>query len=661
MTTTRLFFILALGASLSAETTETAERPKPKADAAATVTVTAESAPVELARTPAPVQVLDSEAIRRSGARTLGDLLAQVFPGQIQAYGGPGTTASLYLGGTRARDVVVLLDGIRITDISNLNADFGTFGLEGIERVEILSGPASTRYGSDTHGGVVALYSAGPTKPGLSGEALVGLGNRGVQQGQLSPAFGWGSGWARLDLRGGREDQSTETTNPFRSTGAALNLGQQIGSNGVAALTYRNHFQGTPIPYDSSYPPPDFTFARLYNPDRESTLRNEQLIGNYRQSFGEALLAEFSVGQSLQDRVEPGFGSAPDRYHSRRNQGVATLTWTHSTSLRFSGMLDANDEVSTIPGSATPGSDRAEGRHLSLGLEGAFDLAEAFRIVASVRNQDDRIAYRFGDGSAVPERSSNAVVGKLGVNWSLAPGSRVYASYGTSYNTPDLFSLTHNLSNGFGDLRNEKSKTLQAGAAIEQGLWSAKLEASRTSYDAVVFFVPLPGFTYRYDNGANLRVQGIEGSVAFKRSSWMVQAFARSQEARNLSQPTEAQFTTGGAIGRPFFTGGIRGSAAFGDWDLFARWSWVGSSYQYFDDLNGVSGAHSHFNDLGLGAIWKLAGGLNLEIRGEHLLQPRWTQMDWLSGKRFRENDAYLIPTFPAPGPTLTVALRYRY
>lgn len=656
MKATRILFILALGATLSAETAAPGDRPKPKADATATVTVSAEASPVEVAKTPNPVEVLDAEAIRRSGARTLGDLLAEVLPGQIQAYGGPGTVASLYLGGTRARDVVVLLDGIRITDAAGLSPDFGTFGLEGIARVEILSGPASTRYGSDTHGGVVALYSAGPSKQGLSGEALVGLGNRGVKQGQASPAFGWGSGWARLDLRGAREDQSTETTNPFRSTGAALNLGQQVGSDGVATLTYRNHFQGTPIPYDGGYPPPNYEFSRVYSPNRESTLRNEQLIGSYRQSFGEALLAEFSVGQNLQDRVEPGFGSFPDRYHSQRDQGVGTLSWTPSSGFRLSGMLDVFDEAAT-----TPEGDHAKGKHLALGLEGAFDLAPSIRIVASLRNQKDRIAYRFSDGSTVPERATSAAVGKLGINWLVASGARIYASFGTSYNTPDLFSLIYHFSKRPGDLQNEKSKTLQVGGAVEQGPWSAKLEASRTSYGSVIFYVPLPWPDDHYENGTHLRVQGIEGSLAFKRSEWMIQVFARSQEARNQSQPEEKQLKAGGAIGRPFFTGGLRGSATFGDWSFFARWSWVGSSYQYFDDLGGVSGARTHFNDLALGMIRKLAENLSLEARGEHLLQPRWTKEDWLSGKRFRENDAYLVPTFPAPGPTITVALRYRY
>ena len=227
-----LLFILAAGAPLWA--TED-QAPKSKAEASATVTVTAEASPVEVRKTPNPVKVIDAEAIRRSGAKNLAELLQQVLPGQVLSYGGPGTVGSLYLGGARAQDVVVLLDGIRITDASNLNPDFSTFSLEGIERVEILEGPASTRYGSDTHGGVVALYSAGPVKAGFSGQALLGAGNRGTDFGQVAPAYSWGSGWARLDLRARRQDQSTETTHPFREDGGALSVGQQVGESGLAS------------------------------------------------------------------------------------------------------------------------------------------------------------------------------------------------------------------------------------------------------------------------------------------------------------------------------------------------------------------------------------------------------------------------------------------
>ena len=662
MGASRLFHFLVLGAALAPTLrAEDAEVPKPKAVASATVTVSAEATPVDTAKTPNSVKVLTAEEIRRSGAKNLAELLAQVFPGQVQSYGGPGTVSSLYLGGARAQDVVVLLDGIRITDASNLNPDFATIGLEGVERAEILRGPASTRYGADTHGGVVALYSAGPGQPGFSGEALLGGGNNGNAFAQAAPAYAWGRGWARLDLRARREDAPTPTTDPYREDAAALSLGQQVGEEGLLSLTYRNHFQAQPIPYDASYPPPLYAYQPVYNPDRASSLRNEQLIGSWRQGFGDALNLELSLGQSLQDRVEPGFGAGPERFHSQRNQAVASLAWTPGPRTRFSGMLDASVESVGSPSYTTAGNDRAEARHLALGLEQVVDLADGLRLVASERGQKDRIAYTFGDGTGIPERGSSAFVGKLGLSWSFAQAWRVYASFGNSYNTPQLYDLTYNLANGYGDLGNEKSRTLQLGAAFEQGPWTAALEAARTAYSQVVVYVPLPGFTYRYANGTDLRVQSLEARGGYRGRGWSLEAFARSQEARNESVAPELQLRSGGATGRPFFMGGLKVSAAFGPVDTYLRWSWTGSSYQYLDALSAVDGTRTHFNDLGLGALWSLGQGLSLELRGEHLLQPRWTAAQWLDGDRFRQNDAYLVPVFPAQGPTATLALRYRY
>ena len=661
MGASRLFHFLVLGACGAGLSAAEPDQAKPKAEASAAVTVTAEAAPVDLAKTPNPVKVLTADQIRRSGAKNLADLLAQVFPGQVQSYGGPGTTSSLYLGGARAQDVVVLLDGIRITDASNLNPDFATIGLEGIDRVEIMRGPASTRYGADTHGGVVALYSAGPGKAGFSNEALLGGGNNGSAFGQLTPAYAWEGGWAKLDLRARREDQATPTPDPFREDGAALSLGQQVGEEGLATLTYRNHYQATPIPYAAAYPPPTFTYQPFYDPSRESSLRNEQLIGSYRQGWGEALSGEFSAGQSLQDRVEPGFGAGPQRYHSQRDQAVASLAWTPVPDMRFGFMLDGSEEHAGIPSFLSPDNDRAEARHLALGLEQAFDLMDGLRLVASERYQKDRIAYTFGGGGSVPERSSDAFVGKLGLNWAFAGHWRAYASYGSSYNTPELFQLTHNLANGYGDLDNEKSRTIQAGGAFEAGPWTASLEASRTSYSQVVVFVPLAGFNYRYDNATDLRVQSLEGRLGYKVEGWSLEAFGRSQEARNQSLPVDQQLSGSGAVGRPFFMGGLAATAAFGPVDTFVRWSWSGSSYQYFDSLGRVDGTRTHFNDLALGATWNLDHGLDLELRGEHLLQRRWTVDQWLSGSRDRDNDSYVIPVFPAQGPTATLAIRYRY
>ncbi len=652
MGTARQAIILALGAVLAAgDPPPEPARPKPGADVGATVTVSAESAPVDTARTPSPVRVLDAERLRGAQARTLGELLPELAPGQALAYGGPGSLGSLYLGGARARDVVVLLDGIRISDAAGLSPNFGTIALAGVERAELLRGPASTLYGADAHGGVIALSSAASAPEGPGGSAALALGSRGLRQGQAAPSFGWGSGWARLSLAAREEEAAIPADRPFRSADGALSLGQRVGEGALATLVYRNHFQATPVPFDAAYPPPGYGYTPVFDPGRESALRDEQVIGGWRQVLGPAWVLEASAGQSLQQRLEPSaFGA--ERYQGRRNQAVATLTWAPRAGYQAALRLDRYDEDARLNG------DRARGVHAALATEHALEFAEAFRAVASLRWQRDAVDYLPEAAPALPRRESGQTVWKAGLNWTRGSG-RLYASLGTAWNTPDLFALAHNLAGGYGDLANEKSRSLQAGGDWTPGPWHLRLEASRTHYGQVVAFVPLGGWDYRYENGTGLRVQGLEGAVARRGEGWRAEAFARTQEARNESVPAPLRFRSSGATGRPFFTGGLAGEARLGGIRLAGRWTWTGSSYQYFDALSAVDGTRTHVNDLALEAAWKPgAGRWTLLLKGEHLLQRAWTREDWLADRMLRRNDAFLVPVFPLPGPTVSLEAR---
>lgn len=119
----RITLILALGVTLGAGEPEAGAPPKPKSETEATVTVTAEAASVEVAKTPNPVTIVTAEALQRLPFRTLSEVLQDIFPGQVAPMGGVGSQASLYLGGSRSGDTVVLLDGLRISDASGLGLD----------------------------------------------------------------------------------------------------------------------------------------------------------------------------------------------------------------------------------------------------------------------------------------------------------------------------------------------------------------------------------------------------------------------------------------------------------------------------------------------------------------------------------------------------------
>ena len=94
-----------------------------------------------------------------------------------------------------------LLDGLRISDASGLGVDLNQMDVSSVERLEVISGPASSLYGSDAHGGVMALYSPGSAPEGFSGSLAGTFGTRGRGAGSFAPAYGWKGGWVRASLR----------------------------------------------------------------------------------------------------------------------------------------------------------------------------------------------------------------------------------------------------------------------------------------------------------------------------------------------------------------------------------------------------------------------------------------------------------------------------
>ena len=149
--------ILPLAAILGAPLVAHADPPDETAPVASVV-VTATRLPSELADEP-DVRVIDRTAIDLRQASFAGDLLTTV-PGvaftQAGAFGG---VASVRMRGASSDKTLVVIDGVPQNDASQPAGgyDFSALDLADIERVEILSGPQSSLWGSDAIGGVIAF------------------------------------------------------------------------------------------------------------------------------------------------------------------------------------------------------------------------------------------------------------------------------------------------------------------------------------------------------------------------------------------------------------------------------------------------------------------------------------------------------------------------
>jgi len=139
---------------------------------------------------PGSVSIITAEQLEQRQVRDLADVLRDI-PG-VAVAGVPGQT-QIRLRGSEANHVLVLVDGIEVSDPFAGEFDIGTLSADIGARLEVLRGPQSALYGSDAIGGVVAYQTA-------SGRELPGLAARieGGTQGTVNGAVRYGAagdGW----------------------------------------------------------------------------------------------------------------------------------------------------------------------------------------------------------------------------------------------------------------------------------------------------------------------------------------------------------------------------------------------------------------------------------------------------------------------------------
>lgn len=105
--------------------------------------------------------------IQNSQALDLPSLLRREAGIEIFQSGGMGTVSSLQMRGASSTQVLVLLDGIEISAVSNGGAQLAQIMASHIDHIEIVRGNVSALYGSSAVGGVVRIF----TRPNSGVEA----------------------------------------------------------------------------------------------------------------------------------------------------------------------------------------------------------------------------------------------------------------------------------------------------------------------------------------------------------------------------------------------------------------------------------------------------------------------------------------------------------
>ncbi|MEO5843686.1 MAG: TonB-dependent receptor [Caldimonas sp.] len=474
----------------------------------APVVVTATREPEAIGRSSADVVVIDADAIRRTMADSVEDLIRRSAGVQVVRTGGPGQNAGFFVRGASTNSTVVLVDGVRVGSATLGQAEFEALSLAQIERIEILRGPASSLYGADAVGGVVQIFTRrGEGAPRWNASAEVG-GYRSYR-GDVGGSGSIGAWDYALSLG---HDQSRGVSavapgdlfglfNPdrdgYRRDSGTLQIGYSPAAGhrlAVRLLETRLNAQ-----YDATEPP---TYADP-SPDFRNRLTTRLASLDYRGKPASSWATTLQASRAVDDLKSGGL--VQSRFVTRREQA----TWQNAFAFGAEQQLMlAYEHVDERAGTDYASELSRRNDAGVVGYSGTFGVNS---LQADLR-RDNNSAY------------GGNTTGRLGYAIAVGGGVKLRALAGTTFRAPTFNDLAYP---GFGvpGLRPERGRSVEAGASWQGDVASVSATVYRNRVRDLIGYQPdrtycPPDPAYDFGCAANTRRARLQGATIAATGRW---------------------------------------------------------------------------------------------------------------------------------------------
>lgn len=454
------------------------------------IVVSANNTEQSLKSVTANATLISAEEIAEKQYKTLAEALKTIPGLSVKGSGGLGKATSVYLRGFESKNILILVDGLDLTDPSGLGgANLETISLSDVARIEIIKGPQSGVWGANATAGVINIV----TQKGQS-HAQVNVEAGAYQTRQITARLGAGNEQFDFGF-----NLSSLTTDGFSALRPANQSHEGFEADGYQQndVTFNMGIQAAPHhrletlikrssgnnDYDSTTNPDDTSNSSTF----EQTVQQVQYLFNTPHWN-----SRVHISQNRIDRTHKGYNS---EYQGLINEQGVQLGHRYGDDNLIQIALNHKEYLAETTYLA---GDRFN--NYGYALTHSHRLFESLTLNESLRYDEF-------------DRFDNAVTGKIGFRNVFTPDVFIGANFGTGYNAPTLSQLSRPNPQA---LSPEKSESYD----ITLGLFGLEVTYFESRIDDLIEYVPSPPpYTqpYYYKNAEQKVIsKGVEAS--YKRS-----------------------------------------------------------------------------------------------------------------------------------------------
>jgi len=428
--------------------------------------------------------ILTQAMLEKRGDRSVADSLSRVPSLSFSRSGGIGGQTSIRLRGANSGQTLVLIDGIRVGDISGIDDsfDFSTLLVADIERIEILRGNQSALYGSDAIGGVIHI---------ITHKREIGLAVNGFAEGGA-----FGTHHTGIAVKGGDEKKYYGiSVNHFHNNGfSRRNTGQEADGTDISHIKGNLGFDLTEnLSFSASG-----GFEAAYF-DYDSGFSASQLpFGQKKIAYAQAQATHYALQDRLKNQIYYRF-SQTDRYD---NDGGNFITHFNSVMHNVGYQSDFNFLKRDV---VTLGIDHRYGRS-----NRQFDMHNTALFMNIIKGFGDHITWSLGGRIDAHSQIETKATYRTSLAYNVPiTASKFHASLGSGFKAPSLFQL-FDVAYGNPNLKPEQSIGWDFG--LTQSLFDKNVTVDISFFKTQ--FTDLIDFTFPagYANIGKATIQGIEFS-----------------------------------------------------------------------------------------------------------------------------------------------------